>query len=314
MRSLERPIFLVGAERSGTTLLRLMLDSHPEIAFNLESEYLVSQISPDGGFPEIARYRDWLNDDRVFRHSRFRIDETLDFPALLNSFLDQKKSRDAKNLVGATVHHHFARLRTIWPRARYLYLYRDGRDVANSVMRMGWAGNSYVAADRWLEAEREWDQLRPALEPAAWIEVRYEDLVAETRTELERICAFIGVAFSEKMLDYVRTSTYAAPDPALKYQWKTGMRKLDLQRLEAKLGDGLSRRGYPPSTHPRIAVSPLTRRYLGLQSRFRMFLDRLERFGVALTLRETLSRRLGLKQAHREAIRRIDQIVDANLK
>lgn len=39
---IQQPIFLIGSERSGTTLLRLMLDRHPEIAFNAESEWLVT--------------------------------------------------------------------------------------------------------------------------------------------------------------------------------------------------------------------------------------------------------------------------------
>jgi hypothetical protein len=314
MALVEQPIFLVGAERSGTTLLRLMLDHHPRIAFNLESEYLVSRIAPDGAYPDMAQYREWLRRDRVFQHRPFEIDQRLGFVALVNDFLDQKRRRDAKPLVGATVHHHFGRLRAIWPRAKYVYLYRDGRDVAASVMRMGWAGNVYVAADRWLQAEAEWDALRPALERDQWIEVRYEELVAGPRAQLERICAFIGVAFSERMFDYVRDSTYAAPDPRLNYQWRSGMRKRDVQRLEEKLGPRLVTRGYELSGYPRIALSALARRRLHLQSRLLAFRFRLSRYGLVLTLQEALARRLGMARAHRSALRRIDRIVDANLK
>ena len=54
---IRSPVFLIGAERSGTTLLRLMLDHHPDIAFNLESEFLVSRISDSGAFPDMAAYR-----------------------------------------------------------------------------------------------------------------------------------------------------------------------------------------------------------------------------------------------------------------
>ena len=107
---IEQPVFLVGSERSGSTLLRLMLDHHPEIAFNLESEFLVEQISDEGVFPVMERYHDWLNQDRVFKHSNFDVDTHLDFVDLLNNFLRQKLVRDNKKFIGATVIHHFSSL------------------------------------------------------------------------------------------------------------------------------------------------------------------------------------------------------------
>lgn len=314
MTLVDTPVFLVGSERSGTTLLRLMLDHHPAIAFNAESEFIVTQISDDGAYPEIGRYREWLKNDRVFKLHCFGIDERLDFVGLVNDFLNQKKSRDNKNMVGATVHYQFRKLGKIWPRAKYIYLYRDGRDVANSIVRMGWAGNVYVAADWWLEAEKEWDKLRHALGNNDWIEVRYEDLIASNTPQLERICAFLGVEYSEKMFDYVKNTTYRAPDASLIYQWKTGMRKEEVQQLEEKLGDRLSSRGYELSGHPRIPVPWLTRKYLYLQSKVNAFLFRLDRYGAALTFQETLSRRLGLNQVHRKAVSRINRIDNACLK
>ena len=314
MSAFDHPVFLVGSERSGTTLLRLMLDHHPQIAFNGESEYIVAQIADDGSFPPIGRYREWLARDRIFQGSRLRIDERLDFVGLVGDFLEQKRRRDRKELVGATVHYQFRHLARIWPRARYVYLYRDGRDVADSVLRMGWAGNRYVAADWWLHAEEEWDALRATLDPARWIELRFEDLVLATRRELERLSAFLGVRYSERMLDYVKTSTYGAPDAALNYQWKSRMRKLDVQRLEHKIGERLTRRGYALSGYPRIAVGRLAGKYLYLQSRLNAFRFRLGRFGLALTLKETLSRRLGLDALHRRAVGRINEIVNSQLK
>src|SRR6185437_10567826 len=99
-QKIETPIFLIGSERSGTTLLRLMLDHHPEIAFNLESEFLVEEISAAGTFPDMAGYRHKLRESRVFRHSRFDIRDDLDYPALMNDFLWQKLQRDRKRIVG----------------------------------------------------------------------------------------------------------------------------------------------------------------------------------------------------------------------
>lgn len=48
---ISKPVFLVGAERSGTTVLRLMLDHHPQIAFNNEFEYAVDLVSDEGKWP-----------------------------------------------------------------------------------------------------------------------------------------------------------------------------------------------------------------------------------------------------------------------
>jgi len=310
----DRPIFLVGAERSGTTLLRLMLDHHPMIAFNGESEYIVSRISEDGAYPEMSGYRAWLRSDRIFQGSCLRVDESLDYPSLVNDFLDQFRSRSRKAMVGATVHTQFHKLHRIWPRAKYIYLLRDGRDVAGSVQRMGWAGNAYVAADWWLGAEAEWDALRAVLGDDDWIEVRFEDLAADAAAQLRRICAFIDAPYSDQMLGYVRDSTYGAPDSGSRFRWRTAMGMAEVQRLEDKLGERLPLRGYELSGHPRIRVAEWMKICLYLHSRVRAFLFRLNRYGIVLTIQEALARRLGFDRAHRNAISRINRIINAHLK
>jgi len=291
-----------------------MLDHHPKIALNLESMYILSQISSDGKYPEMARYREWLRNNRSFQHSHFHIDERLDFVELVNDFLNQKKLRDNKEIVGATIHYRYRLLQTIWPQAKYIYIYRDGRDVANSIMRMGWAGNLYLAAEWWLRAENEWDVAHANIDNNRWIEVRYEDLINDSRTQLEKICSFLGVEYSEKIFDYANQSTYSAPDANLCYQWKTGLSKRDIQQLEAKLGERLLHRGYELSGYPRISISSQSKKYLYLQSRVRAFLFRINRYGAMLTLQETLARRLGLRRLHLNIAKRIDRIIDANLK
>src|SRR5262245_28549711 len=139
---IERPVFLVGAERSGTTLLRLMLDHHPQIAFHFEFEFAVDRISLDGVLPALVDYHRWLISNRVFQHAGWSIDPELDYPHLVDSFLRQKQQlAGGKRLVGATVHRNFQHLRSIWPDARFVHIVRDGRDVSRSVVMMGWAGN-----------------------------------------------------------------------------------------------------------------------------------------------------------------------------
>ena len=134
----KKPIFLVGSERSGTTLLRLMLSHHTQLSWCQEFEYVVERITEEGEYPDLKQYYEWLETHRIFQARNFKIDPTLNYVELVNSFLIQQKEKDAKELIGATVHHHFDRLLKIWPNARFIHLIRDARDVARSCIGMGW--------------------------------------------------------------------------------------------------------------------------------------------------------------------------------
>src|SRR6185369_10561789 len=95
----------------------------------------------------------------------FTVDRSLSYPQLIDSFLQQQRARSNKPLVGATVHRHFDRLLRIWPVARFVHLVRDGRDVARSVIEMGWAGNLWTGCDRWIDAEQLWAKFSQMLPP-----------------------------------------------------------------------------------------------------------------------------------------------------
>src|SRR5690606_9797487 len=127
-----QPVFVVGAERSGSTLLRLMLDQHPRLSFPHQLEFAVDWISDDGRFPDLATYRENLQRDGVFLRSGFQLRTSLydDYVSLTRDFLEQR--RNGADFVGGTVHRHFHRLAHVWPSARYIHLIRDPRAVARS--------------------------------------------------------------------------------------------------------------------------------------------------------------------------------------
>ena len=218
---MRAPLFLVGSERSGTTLLRLMLDHHPEIAFEKEFDFAVERVS-DGGRDPVARRTIWTGSARCAAWTTPST-ASLGYRELVNDFLRQKQAASGgKPLVGATIHRNFDRLRYLWPDARYIHLVRDPRDVARSVVQKGWAGNVYQAAEFWMKAERCWDALGSHLSADDFIEIHYEDLVLRTESVLAAICRFIGVDYSPEMLNYgVDAPQYPPPDPALVTQWRT---------------------------------------------------------------------------------------------
>lgn len=307
------PIFVVGAERSGTTLLNLMLDGHPELAWLGEFEFALKAI-PERGWPDLAAFRDWLSIERMFLALELDVDPALSFEELLNSFLLQVRKRAGKRRVGATTHKDFDKLPRLWPQARYVHLLRDGRDVARSRIGMGWAGNLWCASWGWLEAEQTWDVLKAQLAPQAWIEVRYEDLVGDPRGELERICDHIGLSFDEGLLAYPGTTTYSLPDAAMAYQWKRKLSPHELGLSEAVIGPMLATRGYPASGAPGLEVTPAQRRRLRVQDRLARTRYRVKSFGLPLVAADFLTRRLALSSLNRPVRRRMDAITTRHLK
>jgi len=311
---LRAPVFLVGAERSGSTMLRLMLDHHPQLAWLNEFEYCVDLMGDDGSFPDLETYREWLATHRIFQASGLDAGEATDFPSLVEGFLIQKRDRDSKSLVGATVHRAFHRLLFLWQDARFVHLVRDPRDVAPSVVAMGWAGNVWAGVEAWLTAEIHWEALRSRLGPGRSIEVRYEDLVRRPAEELRRICDLIGVPFREEMLGYVRSSTYDTPDPGRASRWETKLTRRQIQLVESRVGRLLQRRGYRLSGLPALRVGPVLATLLRLQNRWGRMTFRMRRYGLPLWAQDVFSRRFGSRKRRRKVLLRLNRVDEAHLK
>jgi hypothetical protein len=309
-----KPFFLVGAERSGTTLLRLMLDRHPQIAWCSESEYMVDCISDAGNFPNLAEYYEWLETQRIFMKNGFEIDRSLTFPQLLNDFLRQRLERTGKPIIGATVHRHFDRLLKIWPDAYFIHIIRDGRDVASSCIGMGWAGNVWTGIDRWIDAESLWERLKEDVPAQRRIEVQYERLIRDPAKELTAVCDFIGIPYDPLMLTYPQTTTYSFPDPKLIEQWRYKLSREEIRLIESRISDMLVKRGYELSGLSPLQVTASRRWQLRLQDWWARWVFRIKRYGLALFLLDYLSRRLRLRQWQKRIKLQLNAIDTAYLK
>lgn len=313
-RRVERPIFVVGAERSGTTLLELMLDGHPKVAWAGEFEYAVDFVSDTGSWPPIEQYHGILETDRMFLAPGYTVNKQLDYPDLVNSFLIQKRDHEKKPLIGATVHRNFDRLLSVWPEAAFIHIVRDGRDAARSRIDMGWAGNVWSGSHEWLSVETLWDRMRATIPSERRLEIRYEDLARSPLETLSAICAFIGVEYDGAMLDYPKRSTYTHPDPSFVEQWRKKLSARELSLLEASIGPMLAARGYPPSGVVATEITrPLATR-LRLQDRWVRMRFRQTRFGLALWLGDLCLRRIGWRSLHDTVQRKMNAIETLHLK
>ena len=270
---IESPIFLVASVRSGTTLLRLMLDHHRDLAFEHEFTYTVDWYGGDS-WPDLPTYYERLSMDRVYLMRRYTIDRSLTYPELVDDFLVQRRSSAGKGIVGATVHSSFDRpsngtfdrLCRIWPRARYLHLVRDGRDVSRSIIEMGLAGNMWTASAIWENAELAWEVMRPSLSDDRFLEIRYEELLRQPEETLARICRFVGLEYDPAMMSYPSDSTYGPPDPTAIDRWRH-LSEDEVRLAEARIGTLLERRGYERSGHPPLVLTQPMKRRLERQTR-----------------------------------------------
>ena len=309
----DQPIFLVGAERSGTTLLRLMLDHHSQLAWCNEFEYAVDLIS-DSGWPQLDVYYNWLETHRIFQATNFKIDRDLDYPQLVNSFLIQKQNREKKSLVGATVHRHFDRLLQVWSNAKFIHIMRDGRDVARSCIGMGWAGNVWTGVERWIESENLWADFSQSLSADRKIEVTYEDLISQPKNVLENICNFLEISFEPQMLTYNRSTSYDLPNPQFIHQWKRKLSNTEIQLIEHRIAKMLAERNYELSNLPSIQVTPAMVRKLKLQDWLKRIQFRINRLGLPLFLADNLSRRLQLGSWQKNVKLKINSVQRSHLK
>ena len=116
------------------------------------------------------------------------------------------------------------------------------------------------------------------------------------------------------MFNYIRNSTYEAPSPKYIEQWKRKLTPRQVQLAEARIGEMLTQRGYEPSGHPRLRVSPVSEKLLVLRSRLRRVMYRRKQFGNSLFLADLISRRTGPDSWRCDVTRRMDAVIEKTLK
>ncbi|MEO1235809.1 MAG: sulfotransferase [Planctomycetota bacterium] len=311
---LSSPVFIVGPLRSGTTLLRLLIDHHPDANVFGEFEGAVSQAVGDD-WPDLADYHDFARRDRMMRLNGFAVDESLGYPDLVRSFLAQAHERGGrKPVLGGTIHSRMDLLPKLWPHAKFIHTLRDPRDVARSCIGMGWSGNVYGGAKYWIKPEQHWDKLCAQVAPEQTLDVKYEDLVRDPEAQLTRCCDFLGLAYTDQMLALDRDTTYSRPDPRLAEQWRTKQTPDERRHVEAQCADLMRARGYAFSDGEPAPLTPAELRRLQREDRLNRYRFNLKRWGLPLYLQHVIAKRTGPAFWKHAVQRRIDAIQNDRMR
>jgi Sulfotransferase family len=276
-------LFIVGCPRSGTTLLRRVLDAHPDIAITRETHWITDLLRGDDAVspnePVTHELLSRLRGEKRF--TRLGVDQArlegllsrtqpVYYAEFVRTVLDLYGEAQGKRLVGDKVPGYvrdISVLHALWPAARFVHLIRDGRDVCTSVLnwdrenravtRMpGWDDDPVSTTALW------WEQLvrigrdaGSALPSELYYELRYEALVARPEAECRALCAFLGVPYDGRMLRFHESRTRADPGLSAKKawlpitaglrSWRSDMTAGDLERFEAVAGALLDELDYP---------------------------------------------------------------------
>jgi len=210
---------IVGAPRSGTTLLRFMLDSHSQLAIPPETGFLTlgPTFTEKGDklreqfFKAITEYPtaapawpDFELAEEIFWSALQKI-SPFNISDGFRAFYRLYAARFGKSRWGDKTPIyclHLDALRQLLPEARFVHLIRDGRDVALSLRTMWFSPGDEMEKQalywrQYIEAGR-----RSGATRRDYLEVRYEELITKPQETLERICGFLDLDFDAGMLNY----------------------------------------------------------------------------------------------------------------
>ncbi|GAA3218482.1 sulfotransferase [Actinocorallia longicatena] len=273
---MERPIFIVGCPRSGTTLLQLMLHAHPRIAIPPETRFLLPAYyrrAEWGDLDEPAhrqRLAEWIVTTRGHKFDDLGLDPAATIAemaaapptlgSMLGTVLRAYAASHGKPRWGdkrPTYIRYLPDLIRMFPDAQFVHLIRDGRDCVGSLKQMSWwKYDTAYAINTWARAIDNGHEAGRRMPPGSYYELQYEHLVADPAAELQALCAFLDEAYDPSMLRphelasvTPRRKTHHARtqgeiDAAAVRSWESRLTGAEIRLAEHVLGDRLETYGY----------------------------------------------------------------------
>lgn len=201
----KNPIFIVGAPRSGTTLLRSVLDAHPNICcptwetglFDRMNLFVTGDFERPRGSTKGAEANFCTLERQVvigwMRDASY---------ALMDLLVGQSGKPRWGEKTPAHVF-HMRLILDVFPGAQFVHIIRDGRDVVKSLQNVEWnPGDVRWSVGRWMDSVSAGRTAGASLRPDQYLEVRYEELTSTPEQTLKRICEYLNEDFTPRMLDF----------------------------------------------------------------------------------------------------------------
>jgi sulfotransferase family protein len=244
------PVFIGGQRRSGTTLLRILLNRHPHIACGRES-HLAKRLL--GWHDRLAD--EWSETVRRYGFGAEAVDRA--FAALFDDIftglqLADGKQRWAEKTPANIIYIDY--LFRLFPNAQFVHMIRDPRDTYRSIRdralkdRPNWVRFSAAeAAQDWraaVEAGMRWRQT-----PGCYLEVRYEDLARQPEWTMRRVLEFLNEPWDARLFATDADGPPAAPQHGPVFttsigRWRAGLSDVEVAAIQSVAGELMEEFGY----------------------------------------------------------------------
>jgi hypothetical protein len=272
---MEEPIFIVGVPRSGTTLVRMILNAHSRIGIAPETHF----------FPLFWRFRERYGDlyedhnlkkfwedfsrSKYFRDFRFSessmIRESIfsgerSYKSIFETLLKEYAQQHNKARWGEKTPDHLQFVDTIlafYPDAKIIHVIRDPRDVVLSFKKVPWGSTDVFSTarlwNRYIDMSRNFGRDRSN----SFLEMRYEDLVFKPEESIKTLCQFVDEKPEGKMLNFHRhTKEYVEKNEPWKEEclhpltqsnvgkWRRELTRFEAQQVSVKCRSRMMEKGY----------------------------------------------------------------------
>lgn len=288
------PFFILGAPRSGTSLLGRMLGSHPALAMPDEIklfETFLPLLPLYGDLRQPKRLRRLVEDMLGWRWVRRLPDpppvEAVlarvarhDLPGVIEALLAAWAAGQGKERWGDKTPsnlYFWPLIAGAFPGSPIIHILRDGRDVVLSQIQAPFGPKTVAgAAERWVRFVSEIRAIGDQAGSRPYVEIRYEDLLARPEATIGRVLEALGEPFDPAVLQFHENARPVGTDPvndrnihrplqvANREKWRDALSRRDLEALEGIAGPLLEACGYPRCTAapPMPPAERAVRRYL----------------------------------------------------
>jgi hypothetical protein len=277
----NNPVFILGAPRSGTTFLASLL-SKTEFGAPFETQFITkyyNKLNEFGDLHQIENFQKLVNSilsERAVMQWNLKLDIKQLFEDLGSDFtytdlvnalcLMPAKDMGYANWGDKTPHYlgDIEIIHKLFPNSKVIFIVRDGRDVALSLLERDWGPNNiYTSALYWKSLNRKQQTLEELQEKGLLLKIKYEELLNDIDLNCKRVFEFLGYQYNQGYIDLLTAKVKKNNFD----KWKSKMNANQIKVFDMTAAETLKRFGYE-TRHEEAPLPFLTKWHYELHNRY----------------------------------------------